>query len=150
MQACVEISTKHQLGTNTVDADLVFEINDQGHVRERSLSSRDASPSYTPNPPRQSQPRSIEEVVEADATGEFDDDEPPVDPVSHLSLPTNSYISSHIGGGGHLRDFSLYQFFYLGPAGKFVTWLFLNTVFTAAVAELLHGEIKTHMAYNSF
>ncbi|KAJ3498549.1 hypothetical protein NLG97_g1041 [Lecanicillium saksenae] len=123
--------------THAVDADLVFEINHQGHVHERSLASRDASPSYTPNLPRDPQAGVNEQDLET-ATAAQEDDDLPVDPVSHLSLPSVGYsVVNPISG--KFRDVSLYKFFYFGPVGSFITVLFLTMVSIAAIAELLPG-----------
>ncbi|KAJ6785950.1 hypothetical protein PWT90_03900 [Aphanocladium album] len=122
---------------HTVDADLVFEISSEGLVRERSLASRDASPSY--NSGRQTTTRPGLGVVDLPPdTIDDENDVPTSEPVPHLHLYGDGYTIMD-AGNGRLNDISLYKFFFLGHAGNLVFVIFCSVVSTAAFAELAPG-----------
>ncbi len=120
----------------------MFEISDDGRVRERSEASREGSPCYTPRRVGESQPGATEfSIAVLDAEG---DDAPPPEVIPRLNLANTWNIPDAVGVG--VNDFSLYKFFFLGPSGNLVSVVFCSVVATAAVAELIPGKIPTDVA----
>lgn len=138
----IRSQTNKLAAEHTVDASLVFEISNEGRVRERSEGSREASPSYAPSSLRPIQQPAGEQTEQVDAEAETEEPEASSTsltmPLPHIRLPNRQFDITD-APGRKFSDLSLYKFFYLNPTGNFIFFLFFAVVFSAVLAEMMPG-----------